>query len=72
MAAFKLSVDFSIKQKIDAVLFAGDIVESTNARFEALLPLVEGNRMLFAAFIQVVAVSGNHYVDVLPRLAALI
>ena len=38
-AALKLSIEFAIKQKLDAVLFAGDIVESTNARFEAMLPL---------------------------------
>jgi DNA repair protein SbcD/Mre11 len=71
-AALKLSVDFAIKQKLDAVLFAGDIVESTNARFEAILPLEEGIRKLLAAGIQVVAVAGNHDVEALPRLAALI
>jgi DNA repair protein SbcD/Mre11 len=71
-AALKLSVDFAIKQKLDAVLFAGDIVESTNARFEAMLPLEEGIRHLLDAGIQVIAVAGNHDVEALPRLAALI
>lgn len=34
-----LSVDLAIKEQVSAVLFAGDVVESTNARFEALPPL---------------------------------
>ncbi len=71
-AALKLSIDFAIEQKLDAVLFAGDVVESTNARFEAMLPLEEGIRRLLDAGIQVIAVAGNHDVEALPRLAALI
>jgi len=71
-AALKLTVDFAIERKLDAVLFAGDVVESTNARFEAMLPLEEGIRRLLNARIQVIAVAGNHDVEALPRLAALI
>ena len=71
-ATLKLSVDFAIKRQVDAVLFAGDVVESTNARFEALLPLEESVRQLLEAGIQVIAVAGNHDVEALPRLAALI
>jgi len=71
-AALKLSVEFAIEQKLDAVLFAGDVVESTNARFEAMLPLEESIRRLLDAGIQVIAVAGNHDVEALPRLAALI
>lgn len=71
-AALKLSVDFAIKQNVDAVLFAGDVVESTNARFEAILPLEQNIRRLLEAGIQVVAIAGNHDVEALPRLAALI
>ncbi len=70
-ATLKLSVDFAIEQKLDAVLFAGDVVESTNARFEAMQPLEEGIRRLLGAGIQVIAVAGNHDVEALPRLAAL-
>ena len=70
--ALKLSVNFAIEQKLDAVLFAGDVVESTNARFEAMLPLEENIRRLLDAGIQVIAVAGNHDVEALPRLAALI
>jgi DNA repair exonuclease SbcCD nuclease subunit len=70
--ALNLSVDFAIEQKLDAVLFAGDVVESTNARFEAMAPLEDAVRRLLDAKIQVIAVAGNHDVDALPRLAALI
>ena len=71
-AALNAAVEFAIKQKADAVLFAGDVVESTNARFEAILPLEKNIRRLLDAGIQVIAVAGNHDVVALPRLAALI
>jgi len=71
-AALKRSVDFAIEHNVDAVLFAGDIVESTNARFEAILPLEDAIRRLIGEEIQVIAVAGNHDVEALPRLAALI
>ena len=71
-AALKLSVDFAIEQSVDAVLFAGDVVESTNARFEAILPLEQNICRLLDAGIQVIAVAGNHDVVALPRLASLI
>ena len=71
-AALKLSADLAIEQEVDAVLFAGDVVESTNARFEAIPPLEECIRRLLDAGIQVIAVAGNHDVEALPRLASLL
>ena len=71
-AALKLSADLAIEQELDAVLFAGDIVESTNARFEAMLPLEECVHRLQDAGIEVIAVAGNHDVEALPRLASLL
>lgn len=71
-AALRLSVDLAIENRVDAVLFAGDVVESTNARFEAMAPLEECVRRLLDAGIEVIAVAGNHDVEALPRLAALI
>ena len=68
----RFPIDFAIEEKLDAVLFAGDVVESTNSRFEAMRPLEEGIRRLLKAGIQVIAVAGNHDVEALPRLAALI
>ena len=70
--ALRAAVDFAIDSQVDAVLFAGDLVESTNARFEAMVPLEDGTRQLLAAGIQVIAVAGNHDVEALPRLAGLI
>ena len=71
-AALRLAIEFAIEKQVDAVLFAGDVVESTNARFEAMLPLEESVRRLVDRGIEVIAVAGNHDVDALPRLAALI
>lgn len=70
--ALRLSVDFAIKQRLDAVLFAGDVVESTNAGLEAMLPLEESVGRLLDAGIEILAVAGNHDVEALPRLAGLI
>ena len=71
-AALARCVDWAVEERVDAVLFAGDVVESTNARFEAMAPLEEGVRRLVDAGIEVIAVAGNHDVEALPRLAALI
>ncbi len=71
-AALQLAVDLAIENGFDAVLFAGDVVESTNARFEAMAPLEECVRRLLGAGIEVFAVAGNHDVEALPRLAGLI
>ena len=70
--ALRLAVDYAIERQVDAVLFAGDVVESTNARFEAMAPLEESTRRLLDSGIEVIAVAGNHDVEALPRLAALI
>ena len=71
-ATLKLCTKFAIKHKLDAVLFAGDVVESTNARFEAM-PLLESCvQELLDAEIDVIAVAGNHDVEALPRLASLL
>jgi predicted phosphodiesterase len=66
------AVEYAIAGKVDAVLFAGDVVESTNARFEAMPPLENAVRQLLAENIPVYAVAGNHDVEALPRLASLI
>ena len=43
-AALERAVDYAIERELDAVLFAGDVVENTNARFEAMLPLEKSVR----------------------------
>ena len=71
-AALRLATDFAIERNVAAVLFAGDVVESANARFEAIPPLEESVRRLRDAGIDVIAVAGNHDVEALPRLASLL
>jgi DNA repair exonuclease SbcCD nuclease subunit len=71
-AALDAAVDRAIELSVDAVLFAGDVVESTNARFEAIRPLERAVRRLSEAAIPVLGVVGNHDVEALPRLARLI
>ncbi len=71
-AALRSAVERAIRESVDAVVFAGDLVESRNARFEALRPLETGVQQLVEAGIPVFAVAGNHDVEALPRLAGLI
>ncbi len=71
-AAWESAVDYAVDMQVDAVLLAGDVVESTNARFEALVPLEQGVQELIKHNIKVIAVAGNHDTDALPRLARLI
>jgi DNA repair protein SbcD/Mre11 len=65
------AVEFALEKKVDAVVFAGDVVESTNARFEAIRSLEPNIETLLDAGIDVVAVAGNHDVNALPRIAQL-
>lgn len=71
-AAWEQVVDKACDEGVDAVLLGGDVVESTHDFFEALPRLQSGITRLAAAGIRVLAVSGNHDVEVLPRLAARI
>ncbi len=71
-AALGTVVDLAIEERVDAVLFAGDVVEGTNALYEALRPLEVAVRRLHEASIPVLAVVGNHDVEALPRLAGMI
>ncbi len=72
VAAWGLTVDHAISEKVDAVLLAGDVVESEKDFFEGFGQLKQGVDKLTAASIQVIAVAGNHDVYVLPRLADLL
>jgi len=70
-AALRATVDLALAERVDAVLLAGDVVDGTNARFEAIRPLEEALQRLGQAGIPVVGVAGNHDVEALPRLARL-
>lgn len=68
-AAFRAVVAHALRRRPAAVVFAGDVVEAANARFEAYAHLRPGVEEMTAAGIDVCAVAGNHDVEVLPRLA---
>jgi exonuclease SbcD len=69
-AALDRAVTQAIDEGVDAVVFAGDVVDSTNSRFEAYAPLAHSVKALLDAGIDVLGVVGNHDVEALPRLAA--
>lgn len=68
--AWSRSVDEAIARKVDAVVFAGDLVDQGRDFFVAYGQLKAGVERLAAAGIRVLAVAGNHDTEVLPRLAA--
>ncbi|RME23114.1 MAG: DNA repair exonuclease, partial [Deltaproteobacteria bacterium] len=67
--ALRLAVDAAIAHKVQAVLFAGDLVESESDFFEGFRVLEKQTRRLLDEGIRVIAVGGNHDCRVLPRLA---
>jgi DNA repair protein SbcD/Mre11 len=69
-AAWRSTVDRAIQSGVDAVLLAGDVVDSKNHFMEAYGALLEGVQRLARHDIDVVCVAGNHDTDALPRLAA--
>ncbi len=68
-AAWERAVTWAIDNDVDAVILAGDVVESLDDRFEAYGHLERGVRKLDLAEIGIFGVAGNHDVHALPRLA---
>ncbi len=66
--AWERVIDLAVRERVQAVLLAGDVAESTQDYFEALPRLQAGAARLNGAGIQLLAISGNHDVDILPRL----
>jgi len=62
-------VDAAVHNSVHAVLLAGDVVEEATDFFEAYRELFTGVKRLLEQDIRVLAVAGNHDVQVLPRLA---
>lgn len=63
------TVEQAVKSHVDLVVLAGDLVDQEDNFFEAFRPLETGINTLVEAGIEVVGISGNHDVSVLPRLA---
>lgn len=67
--AWRRTVDAALDARVDAVALAGDVVEREDDFFEAYGALRAGVARLVEAGVRVLAVAGNHDVQVLPRLA---
>ncbi len=61
-------VETAIREKADALVLTGDIVDRDNRFFEASGPLQAGFHKLNKAGVKVVMVAGNHDYDVLNQL----
>ncbi len=68
-AAWERTVDLALREQVDAVLLAGDVVDAERDYFESYAVLSAGVERLAAAGIRVLGVVGNHDVEVLPLLA---
>ena len=68
-AAWEAIVASAIERNVDAVVLTGDVVHENNRFYEAFPVLQSGIGQLVDVKIPIIAVSGNHDFDVLPRLA---
>ncbi len=65
-------VDRAVREAVDLVVLAGDVVDHGNRYFEATGPLERGLARLAGAGIPALAVAGNHDYDVLARVVEAI
>jgi DNA repair exonuclease SbcCD nuclease subunit len=68
--AFERLVDLAVKERVDAVLLAGDVVDDDGAYFEVFSALQDAAAKLDS--IPMLAIAGNHDANVLPKLAEAI
>ena len=66
------AVDYAISEKVNVVVFTGDVIEKEDDRFEALPHLANSIKRLTDNYISVIAVSGNHDIKALPRISKLV
>jgi DNA repair protein SbcD/Mre11 len=67
--AWKRIVELAIREHVNVLALAGDVVENENDFFEGYRELHAGVSKLIDAGVNVLGVAGNHDVLVLPRLA---
>ena len=70
--AWRRVVDCAIRREVQAVILAGDVVDSENDQFEAFAHLKKGVTDLVKQGIRVLGVAGNHDGIVLPKLSHFI
>lgn len=68
--ALERLIDLAVKEEVDAVLLAGDVVDDDGAYFEVFSALQDAAKKLDG--IPMIAIAGNHDAHVLPRLAEAI
>jgi len=68
-AALARAVAEALRLEADAFVFAGDVVDEENSRFEAYGPLRESVERLLRGGVRTFGVAGNHDVGTLPQLA---
>lgn len=68
-AVWDLAVELALRERVDLVLLAGDIVDRENRLYEALGPLERGVNTLGRHGIAVYAVAGEDDFDTLRRVA---
>lgn len=71
-AAWSALVDFAVAERVHAVLLAGDLLDDEHDFFGTFGDLRAGVERLIEGGVGVLAVSGNHDVAVLPRLARVV
>ena len=69
ISAWERLVASAIREKVQAVILSGDILDESNKYWEASGPFQAGIEKLAAHNIRTLAVAGNHDADVLPNLA---
>lgn len=69
-AALERAVAEACRERVDAFVFAGDVVQQENSVFEAFGALSRCIEPLARAAIRIFGVAGNHDVETLPRLAS--
>jgi len=67
--ALERAIGYALERGVDAVVFAGDVVDDGDDFYEALTDLRREVERLGTAGIAALAVTGNHDTRVLPRLA---
>ncbi|HET8985656.1 MAG TPA: metallophosphoesterase, partial [Trueperaceae bacterium] len=71
-AAWSALVDLALAERVHAVLLAGDLLDDENDFYVTFGDLQAGVERLIAGGVSVLAVSGNHDVTVLARLARVV
>ena len=68
-ASWNILIDLAIKEGVNVIVLAGDVVESESNYFKGHRELKDGIQRLSEYGVRVLGVAGNHDAEVLPDLA---